>query len=129
METTPWIELLLIAVAILINGFFAGSEIALVSSRISSLAEMRQKGVRGAATAFRLKESPQAFLATIQIAITLVGALASAVGGGAPRGAGLPRAFASVVRVLTASTNVVLRLLGQGKAQESPFISEEEVKY
>ncbi|HLF49638.1 MAG TPA: hemolysin family protein [Methylomirabilota bacterium] len=190
METTPWIELLLIAVAILINGFFAGSEIALVSSRISSLAEMRQKGVRGAATAFRLKESPQAFLATIQIAITLVGALASAVGGAAaierltpvlekaplpgaptwaepvalgivilaitylslvvgeltpkalalrhperlacamaPLVAGLTRAFASVVRVLTASTNVVLRLLGQGKAQESPFISEEEVKY
>ena len=33
-----------------------------------------------------------------------------------------------LVAGLTASTNVVLRLLGQGRAQESPFISEEEVK-
>jgi putative hemolysin len=190
METALWIEVLLIAVAILANGLFAGSEFALVSSRISRLAEMRQKGVRGAATAFGLKESPETFLATIQIAITLVGALASAIGGAAaverltpalektqlpgaptwaepaalgivilaityfslivgeltpkalalrhperlacamaPLVAGLTRVFASVVGVLTASTNVVLRLLGQGKAQESPFISEEEVKY
>jgi putative hemolysin len=190
MDTAPWIELLLIAVAILANGLFAGSEIALVSSRISRLAEMRERRVRGAEIAFALKKSPEAFLATIQIAITLVGALASAVGGAAaverltpvlqktplpgapvwgqpvalglvilaityfsliigelmpkslalrhpehiacamaPLIAGLTRAFASVVRVLTASTNGVLRLLGQGKAQESPFVSEEEVKY
>jgi putative hemolysin len=190
METTLWIELLLIAVAILANGLFAGSEFALVASRISRLAELRQRGVRGAAAAFALKESPEAFLATIQIAITLVGALASAVGGAAaverltpvlektplpgaptwaepvalgivvlaityfslvvgeltpkalalrhperlacsmaPLVAGLTRVFAGVVGVLTASTNVVLRLLGQGKAQASPFISEEEVKY
>jgi magnesium and cobalt exporter, CNNM family len=83
METALWIELVLIAVAIVANGLFAGSEFALVSSRISRLAEMRQKGVRGAAAAFALKGSPEAFLATIQIAITLVGALASAVGGAA----------------------------------------------
>jgi magnesium and cobalt exporter, CNNM family len=190
METTFWIELLLIAVAILANGLFAGAEFALVSSRISRLAELRQSGVRGAAAAFELKQSPEAFLATIQIAITLVGALASAVGGAAaverltpvlertplpgaptwgepvalgivilaiayfslvvgeltpkafalrrperiacamaPLIARLTRAFAVVVRVLTASTNGLLRLLGQGTAQTSPFISEEEVKY
>ena len=58
METKLWIELLLITVAILANGLFAGSEIALASSRISRLAEMREKGVRGAAAAFALKESP-----------------------------------------------------------------------
>ncbi|MGH7302993.1 MAG: hemolysin family protein [Candidatus Rokuibacteriota bacterium] len=190
METTLWIELLLIAVAILANGLFAGSEIALVSSRISRLGEMRHRGVRGAAAAFGLKESPEAFLATIQIAITLVGALASAVGGAAavarltpvleknllpgastwaePLALGivilvitycslvvgeltpkalalrnperlacavapvvtwLTKVFAGVVRLLIVSTNLVLRLLGQEKAQESPFISEEEVKY
>jgi putative hemolysin len=54
METTFWIELLLIAVAILANGLFAGAEFALVSSRISRLAELRQSGVRGAAAAFEL---------------------------------------------------------------------------
>lgn len=83
MDTTPWIELLLISVAITANGIFSGSEFALVSSRTSRLAEMRQNGVRGAKVAFALKESPEAFLATIQIAITLVGAFASAVGGAA----------------------------------------------
>jgi putative hemolysin len=76
-----WMEFSLIALGIVANGLFAGSEIALVSSRISRLAEMRERGVRGAAMAMRLKESPETFLATIQIAITAVGTLASVVGG------------------------------------------------
>ena len=80
METI-WLELVLIAVAILANGFFAGSEIALVSSRISRLAQLRHEAARGAAKAMNLKERPERFLATIQIAITAVSTLASAVGG------------------------------------------------
>jgi putative hemolysin len=76
-----WTELVLIGVGILANGFFAGSEIALVSSRISRLIQLRDEGVRGAATAIRLKEAPESFLAIIQIAITMVGTLTSAVGG------------------------------------------------
>jgi putative hemolysin len=80
METI-WIELVLIVVGILANGFFAGSEIALVSARVSRLSQLRAEGVAGAAEAIRLKEAPESFLATIQIAITLVGTLASAVGG------------------------------------------------
>lgn len=80
METI-WLEIVLIAVAILANGFFAGSEIALVSARISRLAQLRHDGRTGAAKAMSLKESPERFLATIQIAITTVGTLASAVGG------------------------------------------------
>jgi putative hemolysin len=187
---TIWIEIVLIAAGILANGFFSGSEIALVSSRISRLAQLRHEGVRGAARAMRLKESPQGFLATIQIAITAVGTLASAVGGatavesltpwlaglgvpGAKEWAGpialgivillityvslvigelVPKAIAlrdpermaclvaaaifrlsrlsSVVgRVLTASTNAILHVLGLGTSQESPFVSEEEVRY
>lgn len=78
-----WIELALIVVAIVANGFFAGAEIALVSSRVSRLAQMRDAGMRGAAVAMQLKERPDTFLATIQIAITAVGTLASAVGGAA----------------------------------------------
>jgi putative hemolysin len=80
---TLWIELTLVIVAILANGFFAASEIALVSSRSGRLAQLRAEHVPGASTALKLKESPETFLATIQIAITLVGALASAVGGAA----------------------------------------------
>ncbi|MBI2156505.1 MAG: HlyC/CorC family transporter [Candidatus Rokubacteria bacterium] len=189
METI-WLELVLIAVAILANGFFAGSEIALVSSRISRLAQLRQEATTGAAKAMNLKERPETFLATIQIAITAVGTLASAVGGATAiealtpwlAGLGLPgakewaepvalgivvllityvslvigelapkavalrnperiaclvapaifwlsRISSSMVRALTASTNAVLRVLGQGTAQASPFISEEEVRY
>ncbi len=78
---TIWLEIILIGAGILANGFFAGSEIALVSARISRLAQLREQGVGGAAAALRLKESPDTFLATIQIAITTVGTLASAVGG------------------------------------------------
>ena len=76
-----WIELVLIGVSIVANGFFAGSEIALVSARPSRLAALRDQGLAGAAVAAELKRDPERFLATIQIAITLVGTLASAVGG------------------------------------------------
>ena len=76
-----WIEVVLIIVGILANGFFAASEIALVSSRISRLAQFREAHIAGAAVAMKLKESPETFLATVQIAITAVGTLASAVGG------------------------------------------------
>ncbi|MFI5326578.1 MAG: hemolysin family protein [Candidatus Rokuibacteriota bacterium] len=78
-----WIEVTLIGVAIIANGFFAGSELALVAARPSRLAELRGKGISGAAVAEALKREPERFLATIQIAITLVGTLASAVGGAA----------------------------------------------
>lgn len=52
-----------------------------MSSRISRLAQLRQEAATGAVQAMSLKESPESFLATIQIAITAVGTLAAAVGG------------------------------------------------
>ena len=76
-----WVEVVLIAVAIVANGFFSGSEIALVSARPSRLAQLHDEGVPGAERAIALKQDPDTFLATVQIAITLVGTLASAVGG------------------------------------------------
>jgi putative hemolysin len=95
-----WIEIVLIGVSILANAFFAGSEIALVSARPSRLSQLKSEGVAGAAEAAELKRDPDRFLATIQVAITVVGTLASAVGGAAavealtPRlqGSGLPGA-------------------------------------
>jgi putative hemolysin len=80
---TIWVEATLILVAILANGFFSGSEIALVSARPARLAELRDRAARGAGMALSLKRDPETFLATVQIAITLVGTLASAVGGAA----------------------------------------------
>ena len=65
---TVWLEVVLILVAIIANGFFSGSEIAMVSARPSRLAQLRDEGVRGAQRALDLKATPETFLATVQIA-------------------------------------------------------------
>ncbi len=76
-------EAFLIALLILLNGYLAGSEIAVVTARKSHIKQMAESGKRNAKAFLRLKEEPDRFLATIQIGITSVGALASAVGGAA----------------------------------------------
>jgi putative hemolysin len=186
METI-WVEVVLIFLALVANGFFAASEISLVSSRTSRLVQLQAQGVAGAARALELKQQPDRFLATIQIAITLVGTLASAVGGAtavaaltpalgglgvgawaaplalalvivvityvslvigelvpkaialrnpervaafaAPVVAWLSRVAGGVVSFLSASTRVVLRLLGLRAQTDAPPVSEEEVRY
>lgn len=183
---TIWIELALIVLGVVLNGFFAASEIALVSARIGRLTELGRTSP-AAAAALRLKEHPDTFLATIQIGITLVGTLTAAIGGAAAveaitpllNGAGLgraaqpmalglivivitylslvlgelapkaialrdperlavlvapliqalARASAGLVRILTTSTNAVLRLLGLDAPSASAFVSEEDVRY
>ena len=72
-----WIQLVLVAVLIVLNALFAGSELALVSLREGQLRRMEQQG-GGAAAAAALARDPNRFLATIQIGITLAGFLASA---------------------------------------------------
>jgi putative hemolysin len=74
-------ETLLIAILILVNGYFAGTEIAVVTARKSHIKEMAESGNKNAQIFLKLKEEPDRFLATIQIGITTVGVLASAVGG------------------------------------------------
>lgn len=76
-----WVELVLIAVLILANGFFAASEYALISARKSKIAHLAQKGSNAARLVKRLQASPDGFVAAIQVGITLVGTLASVVGG------------------------------------------------
>jgi putative hemolysin len=68
-------------VLILANGFFAGSEIALVSLRSTRLQELLDHGHRSAAAALALKRDPERLLATVQIGITVVGSTAAAFGG------------------------------------------------
>ena len=179
-------ELALIVIGIFLNGFFAAAEIALVSARVSRLKAVTAPSA-GVAAALRLKESPDTFLATVQIGITLVGTLASAVGGATavdaltPVLAGLglgqaaqpvalglvvlaityaslvigelaPKAIAlrdperlavrvalpilwlsrvsgRVVKVLTVSTNAILRVLGLGRQWAPALVSEEEVRH
>lgn len=74
-------ELLVVAVLILLNGFFAMSELALVSARKARLQAMAGEGQRGAAAALQLMENSGRFLSTVQIGITLIGIFAGAFSG------------------------------------------------
>jgi len=180
------VEVVIIFLLILANGVLALSEIAVVSARKARLQWLADSGHRKAAVALLLAQSPDTFLATVQIGITLVGVLAGAFGGAtlaekieewlgrypilAPYGEAigvgivvvvityfslvlgelvpkrialnnperlasavanpmqlLARATAPFVRLLSASTNLVLRLLRIRPSAE-PSVSEEEIK-
>ena len=75
------LELISVAVLILLNGFFAMSEMAIVSSRRLRLMSMSEQGDPGAKVALKLFDEPSRFLSAVQIGITLVGTLAAAVSG------------------------------------------------
>lgn len=80
-EVAILVELLVILGLVLVNGVFAGAEIALVALRKTRLEHLVQTGSRRARAAKRLRENPERFLATVQIGITIVGASAGAFGG------------------------------------------------
>jgi putative hemolysin len=71
----------LILILILLNGFFAAAEIAVVSAREARLETRAEAGDGRAQRALRLQRKPGEFLTTVQVGITLVATLASAVGG------------------------------------------------
>jgi magnesium and cobalt exporter, CNNM family len=74
-------EISLIVLLILLNGLFAMSETALISARKARLRQRAQAGDRGARSALELADSPNRFLSTVQIGISLIGVLAGAFGG------------------------------------------------
>ena len=78
MSTIIW-QLLLQAVLIGINAFFAGTEMALVSLNTTKLHRLEEDGDKHAAKLLKLVEEPSAFLSTIQVGITLAGYLGSAL--------------------------------------------------
>lgn len=71
-------ELVWIAVLVLLNAFFAASEIAVIASRDARIHQLAEDGHRAAQVALQLMRDPSRFLATIQVGITLAGFLASA---------------------------------------------------
>ena len=75
-------EIALVFVLALCNGFFALSEMALVASRHSRLKQMARTS-RKAAAALRHAETPERFLSTVQVGITLVMLVTGAVAGDA----------------------------------------------
>ena len=179
-------EIVLILLLIVLNGVFSGSEIAVVSARKVRLEQLIKQGNRRARTALKLANSPNDFLSTVQIGITLIGILTGAIGGAtiaerleswlatipvlqpyraglsvaivvavvtylslvigellpkrialnnpeqiayqiAPLMQGLARLTAPLVHLLSASTEVFLRLL-RIRISEEPEITEEEIK-
>jgi putative hemolysin len=78
---TVFLELLVIAVLILLNGFFACSEFAIISIRKSKVAQLVAEGDERAKLVEEQQKDPPRLLAIVQIGMTLTGATASAVGG------------------------------------------------
>jgi putative hemolysin len=74
-------EILFIVVLILINGFFAAAEIAIVAARKNRLQQRADEGDRASQTALALALDPNRFLPTVQVGITLVSTLAAVFAG------------------------------------------------
>jgi putative hemolysin len=81
LDTTLFLEILIVAVLTLVNGLLAMSELAVVSSRPARLKVLAAEGKRGAKVALKLQEDPGKFLSSVQIGITLVGVLSGAFSG------------------------------------------------
>lgn len=73
-------EIAVLFVLILLNGVFAMSELALVSSKEARLKARAEAGNSGARAALKLREDPSRLLSAVQIGITLVGVVAGAYG-------------------------------------------------
>lgn len=76
-----WIELGIVFGLVILNGFFALAEMAVVSSRRVRLQQMAEGGDSGAARALALAENPGRFLSSVQVGITLISIVSGAFGG------------------------------------------------
>ncbi|HBZ71203.1 MAG TPA: hypothetical protein DEP35_16330 [Deltaproteobacteria bacterium] len=74
-------EGILVLLLLILNGFLAMSEMAIVSSRRSRLEQLATDGRPNARIALALAEDPSRFLAAVQIGMTLIGILAGALSG------------------------------------------------
>lgn len=86
-------EILIILLLVLANGVFAMTEMALVSVRKARVRKLAEQGDARAHAALELIETPNRFLSTVQVGITLIGVLAGAFGG-----ATLSRGIAEALR-------------------------------
>src|SRR5689334_18292567 len=87
------VELVAILVLVVLNGVFAGAEIAILTIRDTRLQQLVDAGSRRARTVANLRNQPERFLATVQIGITVVGAAAAAA-------AGVPAGTAEIVALV-----------------------------
>lgn len=75
------VDLFIIFGLVVLNGFFSGSEIAIISFRKTRVQALIEQGSRTARVIRELQSHPDSFFATIQIGVTVVGTVASAFGG------------------------------------------------
>jgi putative hemolysin len=130
----PWLDVLVILLLVVLNGVFAMSELAIVSSRKPRLKAMARSGRKGAQTALDLASDPGRFLSTVQIGITLIGIIAGAYSGaslGGPVGERLTAlgispdtartlGFALVIMLTTYASLVVGELVPKQFALRAP---------
>src|SRR5687767_6353437 len=81
LSPIPWFDIVIIVGLVVLNGVFAMSELAIVSSREARLRARAKAGSAGARCALDLAAEPSRFLSTVQIGITLIGVLAGAYSG------------------------------------------------
>ena len=74
-------EILVLSILFLFNGFFSLSEIAIVSSKTTRLEQHRGTGHKGAATALKLRAESEMFLSAVQVGITLISLITGAYSG------------------------------------------------
>jgi putative hemolysin len=74
-------QIFIVLLLIIANGLFSMSEMAVVSARKTRLVELAERGDAKARAALKLANSPNQFLSTVQVGITLIGILAGAFGG------------------------------------------------
>jgi putative hemolysin len=127
-------ELFVILILIVANGLFSMSEMAVVSARKARLQELAERGDIKARAALKLATSPNQFLSTVQVGITLIGILAGAFGGAtiSEKLAGViaqipllskssqPIAFGIVVLIITYLSLIVGELVPKRLALKSP---------
>lgn len=124
-------DIALITVLLLLNGLFAGSEIALVSLREGQLRALERSGGRRERALLRLARDPNRYLGTIQLGITLAAFLASATAAvtlaeplvsvlGFLGGAAEAVAITSVTLVLAAVNIIVGELVPKRLAMQHP---------
>lgn len=74
-------EILVIFILTVINGFFALSEIALVSVKRQRIEQKAQRGNKSAQIVLSLLKNPEDFLSSVQVGITLIGIISGVYGG------------------------------------------------
>lgn len=73
------LQLILLVVLILINAFFAGSEMAIVTANDTKIKKLSESGNKKAALLVKVLSKPSYFLSTIQVGVTMSGLFSSAV--------------------------------------------------